>query len=65
MTRSKTKKAMESRKRFWADCCRCTMSYDSDRHADTPKRCICGEKLAWNDRNRLMSVEGKRECELA
>jgi len=40
----KTKKPMDTRKRFFADCCKCSARFDADRIEDTQKLCG-GEKL--------------------
>ena len=56
----KSKKSLTVRKRFWADCCRCTASFDADRLQDTQKRCSCGEVLTWNDNEKLKTLKGER-----
>ncbi len=56
----KTKKPLNIRKRYFADCYKCTASYEADRYEDTQKFCGCGEKLTWNDRKHLKSIEGMR-----
>jgi len=58
--RDKTKKTLDSRKRFFADCSNCTASFDADRREDTQKRCSCGSLLAWNDKDDLKNLEGVR-----
>ncbi len=60
MSRVKTKKRMETRKRYWSDCCKCSASFDADRREDTQKKCRCGETLAWNDSAELRVLEGVR-----
>ena len=54
------KKRLDDRKRFFADCPKCTLSFDADRLEDTAKRCFCGELLAWSDKRELKSVRGVR-----
>jgi len=54
----KSKKKMESRKRFFADCPKCTLSFDADLYKDTVKKCICGEVLAWSDGKELKTLQG-------
>ncbi len=56
----KTKRLMSSRKRYWADCSKCSASFDADKVEDTQKRCSCGSLLAWNDGEKLKTLEGQR-----
>ena len=57
----RTKKRLETRKRFYADCSKCTLSFDCCKAEDTVKRCICGELLTWSDRVTLRTLEGVRK----
>ena len=53
-------KKRETRKRFFADCPKCTLSFDCDKAEDTVRRCVCGELLSWSDKETLRTLEGAR-----
>ena len=53
------------RKRFFADCAKCSASHEAELYEDTQKYCSCGELLTWNDKENLKTLEGARICNIA